>query len=363
MAQTTKHHADQVQATVARGSAATSAVVASWRRSSNFHRLDPAECNLPRRLSQAEFELARQQIEPLVRAAQSNLDRLFLAVGGVGCCVLLADRNGVPMDRRGAASDDETFKSWGLWTATVWSEECEGTNGIGTCLAEQRALTVHRDQHFYARNTLLSCTSAPIYDHEGRLAAALDVSSCRADLTEGFVNLIAVAVGDAARRIEMENFRLAFPNARFLFAPDINRGGGGLVAVDADDLVIGATRSARLALGVTRDFLKKPLPASDLLGGDLQSGAGSRPGRAGRGAAGACAQRRQRFDRRRGARHQPRHAAPKAAAPGAQSRSLTVCPVHCRSSATHAPAIRIRRADSKARLRHGFPQAPHPATP
>ena len=44
MAQTTKHHADQVQATVARGSAATSAVVASWRRSSNFHRLDPAEC-------------------------------------------------------------------------------------------------------------------------------------------------------------------------------------------------------------------------------------------------------------------------------------------------------------------------------
>jgi transcriptional regulator of acetoin/glycerol metabolism len=114
---------------------------------------------------------------------------------------------------------------------------------------------------------LLSCTSAPIYDHEGRLAAALDVSSCRADLTEGFVNLIAVAVSDAARRIEMENFRLAFPSARFLFAPDINRGGGGLVAVDANDLVIGATRSARLALGVTRDFLKKPLPAADLLGG------------------------------------------------------------------------------------------------
>jgi hypothetical protein len=38
VAQTTKHHADQVQATVAHGSAATSAVVASLRRSSNFHR-------------------------------------------------------------------------------------------------------------------------------------------------------------------------------------------------------------------------------------------------------------------------------------------------------------------------------------
>lgn len=267
MAQTTEHHADQVQAVVAHGSAATSAVVASWRRSSCFHRLDPAERNLPRQLTQAEFNEARQRIEPLIHAAQSNLDRLFHAVGGVGCCVLLADHNGVPVDRRGAPADDETFYNWGLWTGTLWSEDYEGTNGIGTCLAEQRALTVHRDQHFYARNTLLSCTSAPIYDHEGKLAAALDVSSCRADLTEGFVHLIAIAVTDAARRIEAENFRLAFPNARFLFAPDLERGGGGLVAVDADDLVIGATRSARLALGVTRDFLKRPVPAADLLGG------------------------------------------------------------------------------------------------
>jgi transcriptional regulator of acetoin/glycerol metabolism len=267
VAQTTEHHADQVQAVVAHGSAATSAVVASWRRSSCFHRLDPAERNLPRRLTEAEFNLARQRIEALVHAAQSSLDRLFLAVGGVGCCVLLADQNGVPVDRRGAPSDDKTFHSWGLWTGTVWSEDCEGTNGIGTCLAEQRPLTVHRDQHFYARNTLLSCTSAPIYGHEGRLAAALDVSSCRADLTEGFINLIAVAVTDAARRIEAENFRLAFPNARFLYAPDVERGGGGLIAVDADDLVIGATRSARLTLGLTRDFLKRPLPATDLLGG------------------------------------------------------------------------------------------------
>jgi transcriptional regulator of acetoin/glycerol metabolism len=260
-------HVERIHAAIAGNATAHSALVASWRRSASLHRLDPGEHRLPQTLTAAELAEAREALAPLLSAAQDSLDRLQQAVGGVGCCVLLADRNGVPVDRRGAVSDDETFKAWGLWTATVWSEECEGTNGIGTCLAEQRALTVHRDQHFYARNTLLSCTSAPIYDHEGRLAAALDVSSCRADLTEGFVNLIAVAVSDAARRIETENFRLAFPNARFLFAPDINRGGGGLVAVDADDLVIGATRSARLALGVNRDFLKKPLPAADLLGG------------------------------------------------------------------------------------------------
>nr|WP_245262962.1 helix-turn-helix domain-containing protein [Mesorhizobium australicum] len=206
-------------------------------------------------------------MEPLQMAAQSALDRLHLAVGGVGCCVLLANRDGVPVDRRGADCDDDTFEEWGLWPGSIWSEESEGTNGIGTCLAERRALTIHRDQHFYARNTLLSCTTAPIYDHEGNLAAALDVSSCRADLTEAFTNLISMAVTDAARKIEAENFRRAFPRARVFLLPQTISGLGGLIAIDSDDLVVGATRSARIALGISQESLTRSLAAMDVLSG------------------------------------------------------------------------------------------------
>jgi transcriptional regulator of acetoin/glycerol metabolism len=208
----------------------------------------------------------------LIAAAQTGLDSLYLAVGGNGCCVLLADSNGVPVERRGTASDDATFEEWGLWPGTVWSEGSEGTNGIGTCLVEGRALTVHRDQHFFTRNTLLSCTTAPIYDHEGRLAAALDVSSCRADLTEGFLNLIAAAVRDTARRIEAENFRTSYPDARIVLAPAPGGAANALLAVDREDLVVGATRSARLALGITREMLGKSLPASDVFGTCLAYG-------------------------------------------------------------------------------------------
>ena len=260
-------HADKVHAAITTNEAARSALVASWRRSASLHQLDPAERTPPRRMSGSELRLARQRIEPLIHAAQASLDRLYLAVGGVGCCVLLADRDGVPIERRGAVSDDRTFEEWGLWTGTIWSEESEGTNGIGTCLVEGRALTIHRDQHFYSRNTLLSCTTAPIYDHEGNIAAALDVSSCRADLTEGFVQLIQMAVGDAVRRIEAENFRLAFPHARVVLAPTPDHSSAALLAVDRDDLIIGATRSARLALGLNSESFTQPLPAADLLGG------------------------------------------------------------------------------------------------
>ena len=92
------------------------------------------------------------------------------------------------------------FRRWGLWNGAVWSEAREGTNGIGTCLAEQRVLTIHRDQHFHTRNIGLSCTVAPLFDPNGRIAGALDVSSCRPGL-EGLTGLVERAVTDAARRI------------------------------------------------------------------------------------------------------------------------------------------------------------------
>lgn len=261
-------HEDRVEAAIASDEPARSALVASWRRSSSLHRLDPGESKPPRRLTESELRLAREAVGPLINAAQPVMDRLYRAVGGIGCCVLLADRDGVPVDRRGAAADDKTFEAWGLWPGAVWSEDSEGTNGIGTCLVEQRMLTVHRDQHFYSRNGLMSCTTAPIFDHEGNLAGALDVSSCRADVTENFVDLISVAVADAARRIEAENFRLAFPGSRIMVVPTVEAGYGALVAVDSDDLVIGATRGARNALGINGASFDKQMPVADLFGRD-----------------------------------------------------------------------------------------------
>lgn len=260
-------HAADVEAAIKSGQAARSAVVASWCRSARLHQLDPEGTRPPVRLTQSELLLARERAGSLLRAALPAMDRLHQAMGAAGCCVLLAGHDGVPVERRGSVCDDATFESWGLWTGAIWSEEREGTNGIGTALVERRPLTIDRDQHFFSRNTLLSCTAAPIYDHEANLAGVLDVSSCRADRTDLFADLIRLAVGEAVRRIETDLFREAFKPARLLLLPGADGHGGGLLAIDADDLVIGATRSARLALGLAPESALRPVPAADLLGG------------------------------------------------------------------------------------------------
>ncbi|MGO4671926.1 GAF domain-containing protein [Bosea sp. 2YAB26] len=262
-------HADRIYSTLNNAAAvAQSAVAASWSRSAVRYGLDPNHARPPWRLSQHEFDAAFERLDPLIRVAQSTLDRLFQSVGDAGCCVLFTDREGVPLDRRGVVGDDVDFRNIGLWTGMVWSEASEGTNGVGTCLAEGRPLTIHRDQHFLTRNIGLSCSVAPIWDAQGRLIATLDVSTCRADLTPAMLKLVASATLEAAHRIEAHHFRMVFPKARIVVAQDRFGGGGGLLAVDKEDLVIGASRAARLAYGLTDERLAHPFPADDLLAGD-----------------------------------------------------------------------------------------------
>lgn len=249
------------------GGEARSALAASWRRSMTLYGLDPEDGGRPNTVTDQQLSEAREAMEPITRAAQDVLDRLFLAVGDTGCCVLLTNADGVLVERRGAAADDDIFRRWGLWPGAIWSEAAEGTNGIGTALVERRPITIHRDQHFHTRNTAMSCTSHPVYDPTGRLAGLLDVSSCRTDATQGVVSLIAAAVADAARAIEAQTFRQAFPKARIVLTGDLaGRNAAALLAVDQDDLVVGATRAARLALAITDERIAGQLAASEVLG-------------------------------------------------------------------------------------------------
>lgn len=259
-------HQATVEAALASGEAARSAIVASWSRSARLHGLSPAQRHAAARLTEAEFAALRDRLGPVIAAAAPNLDRLFQAVSGLGACVVLADTSGVPVERRGNSGEDADFEGMGLWTGTLWSEAAAGTNAIGTCLAEGRAVTICRDQHFLSANTALSCMSAPVHDETGALVAVLDVSSGRPEAGEGVAALIAQSVSDTARRIEADLFRAAFPRARLMLAPGLDRGAGALLAVDGDELVIGATRAARLHFGLRGDLTRRPVPAADLLG-------------------------------------------------------------------------------------------------
>jgi transcriptional regulator of acetoin/glycerol metabolism len=246
-------HADLVESAVAPESPvpADSEIVLSWRRCSGDYHVDPRSRATPHIITKTELALFKEPVSDVLLHAREEIDRLYAIVRQEDYVVLLCNREGVAIHHRGDEAKAEEFKHWGIWLGGVWSEQVEGTNGIGTAIVEQRPVLVQCGQHFRTRHANLSCAGAPIFDAGNKLIAVLDASRIdlgRSDRTHG---LVLAAVTAAVRAIEERLFRHSFRRAwTIATAPPQTSGAGLLLAVDDDQRVVGADRLAREALGL-----------------------------------------------------------------------------------------------------------------
>lgn len=259
-------HADKVYEAAESNAILKSRVVASWRRAIELHGLDPAFEGKAKIVDGRDLLDRRSKLQRLLSISGSSLDHLFNTVGTAGCCVLLTDNEGVVIERRFSTADESSFEGLGLCVGADWSERSEGTNGIGTCITEQRNVTIHADEHFHGRNTSLSCMDAPIFGADGSLIAALNVSSARTDKSQVTNRLIAKVVGSVAQQIEADLFHRHFSGCKIVAIPRSQNASPALLATDSYDLVVGATRAARKILKLGFDPRLAPVPLADVLG-------------------------------------------------------------------------------------------------
>lgn len=181
------------------------AVLRSWRRCIDHHRLDPAHTSEAHIVPDGELRAHREESEPLIHIARHALERLYQQLKGLDYVLLLADRHGVAVDFLGQEADAGDLRRAGLYLGAQWREEHSGTSAVGSCLETGEALTVHQSDHFDFTHTGLSCTAAPIYDMRGELAAVLDLSLLRSPAARASQNLALNLVMAAARRVEHAN--------------------------------------------------------------------------------------------------------------------------------------------------------------
>jgi transcriptional regulator of acetoin/glycerol metabolism len=211
--------------------------------------VDPIDSQAPRILTSIELKDFREPLDQLIFSAQEEMDQLYEVVREAGYAVLLCDGSGVAVEHRGEDARESQFEYWGTWLGGVWSEEVEGTNGIGTCIVEERPVTVHRSQHFRSRHINLSCSGAPVFGVDGRLIAVLDVSAIDPELSERAQALTGALTVRSARAIEERFFREQFRREWIVaVAPPEGGTSGMLLAIDGNQRIIGANRVARRSL-------------------------------------------------------------------------------------------------------------------
>src|SRR5262245_9662980 len=233
----------------------------SWRRCLLSHKLDPARRGPPQTLTESEVKHVAEPMEELIRIAAPELDDLARVLRDAGYCVNLADPGATMLvSLLPGGGDAKMFRDWKIYTGSNFAESWEGTNGLGTALAEQRPILVHRDEHFREQWSMFTCAVAPLFDHAGRLAGAVNITSCRNDLGRAAHQLALAITTQATRRIEHATFRRNYSNAWIATLPGDDA--GGLIAYDDAHRVIGACRTARSILQLTDAMIEQGIDLS-----------------------------------------------------------------------------------------------------
>jgi sigma-54 dependent transcriptional regulator, acetoin dehydrogenase operon transcriptional activator AcoR len=223
-------------------------IAGSWRRCALDYSLDPARHYAPTIVDPGTMVERRARHTDLVQIASAEIDWLYEYIAESGYALVLTDASGIILYEKTDKTLSDTFRAAGLMVGADWSEPREGTNGIGTCIAENRPIVVHREEHFRACHIGLTCSGVPIRDPSGSLVAVLDASTLSAQNTrEGLAHTMAL-LNMSARLIEKCLFLRHFQRSavfRFHARPEfVNLQHDGAIALAHDATVIAVDEVA-----------------------------------------------------------------------------------------------------------------------
>ena len=228
-------------------------VTRSWYRCLREYRIEPSAPRQNSVLNSQSLRELQQRMGELLPVARAEMESLYEQIAGSGFAVILSDTQGVVLTTITDPSLQREFRHAGLTLGALWDERHEGTNGIGTCLAEGCPVTVHREEHFRGYNLSLSCSGAPILDPHGSIIAVLDASTANSSDSRLIQRHTMALVNMSAHLISRWNFLNEFSQSwilRFHSRPEfVGLLHEALIAMDGAGNILAVNESALLQLG------------------------------------------------------------------------------------------------------------------
>ena len=230
-------------------------VTRSWYRCLQEYHIEPAAPRQASVLSSHALKELQQRMGELLPVARAEMESLYEQIAGSGFAVILSDTQGVVLTTISDPTLQREFRQAGLSLGSLWDERHEGTNGIGTCIAEAGPVTVHREEHYRGYNVSLSCSGAPIWDSHGNILAVLDASTANSSDSRLIQRHTMALVLMSTHLISRWNFLNEYSQSwilRFHSRPEfVGLLHEALVAMDGEGKVLAVNESALLQLGVS----------------------------------------------------------------------------------------------------------------
>ena len=228
-------------------------VTRSWHRCLREYGIEPSAPRQNTILNPQSVKELQERLGELLPVARAEMESLYEQIAGSGFAVILADTQGAVLSTITDPTLNREFRHAGLSLGALWDERHEGTNGIGTCLAEAGPVTVHREEHFRGYNLSLSCSAAPILDPHGGILAVLDASTANSSDSRLIQRHTMALVNMSAHLISRWNFLNEFGQSwilRFHSRPEfVGLLHEALMAIDESGNILAVNESALVQLG------------------------------------------------------------------------------------------------------------------
>lgn len=214
----------------------------SWRRCLDSGH-EPQREVIFQPVSTSALHHALDASHALLQAAAPVIHTLARAMLHTRYFAILTDAHGTTLHIHGPVDRSDPHIAAIARVGIDLSEAAVGTTAIGTTLAEQDAVWLHRGEHFFQHTSVFSCAGAPIVGPTGDCVGMLDLTGVNVAEQPALKHLVS----QSARSIE-NALTLAQPHHLLLRLNWPGRVLGddndGLVCLDADGVITGMNRPA-----------------------------------------------------------------------------------------------------------------------
>ncbi len=245
-------HTARIQSVI-RAPDAPGGIEASWRRCTEMHRLDPGQRRRPQVLTAIELRSHVTELEPYRDIIEQGLFELFGFLGSSGYEVTFCNGRGVTTLTLSTTS--KGYLPSLECPGSLWIEEAEGTNGIGTCLWEEKPISIYREQHFLKQYAGNSCAAAPLHSATGEVLGVFNIATRSASMSAGAHQVAFNVLVRMTAEIEQRLFRYHYKDL-CLIEMLVSPGRLAFVATHDEGTVVAGDRHAQELLGLPNPRLE-----------------------------------------------------------------------------------------------------------
>lgn len=192
----------------------------------------------------------------LILAVAPIMDKVYDFVKGSNFFSILTDNEGCILSVIGDEDILSEAFSFKMIPGAYMSEECIGTNGMGTSLTERIPLQLSGNEHYVGVYHRWTCSASPIKNPEGDIIGCLDLTGYSESVHSHTLGMVVAAAHAIEKVLESNRFETILTKEKNYYEAVQNSLMFGIIITDIEGIITTANSFASDLFGYNQDDLK-----------------------------------------------------------------------------------------------------------